>query len=189
MIEHSTDELNDNDPDGVDDDIAINSILKNEGEEECCTSTVAAVSLSILDSNVNRVLHKINSEVAEDGYGSDGFLPDGNLVEEETIIREEAALDFVPGDALGNNEEAEREINNFVFISEKALLKLKVDELRQELQKCGVSKTGKKTELQEKVRLAMTNQTPLLSVERASTPPNYLKKEHGGDCLMQKVKS
>ena len=129
----------------------ILQIPENEGEEECSTSTVAAVSLSTPDSPVTRVLHRINSEVAEDGYDSDGFLPDGNLAEEETMVEEESALDFVPVDALVNNEEAKGEINNSVFISEEALLKLKVDALRQELQKRGVSKTGKKAELQEKL--------------------------------------
>ena len=151
MVENSTDEKDDDDPHGVDDDIQIDSIPANEGEEACSTTTVAAVSLSIPDSPVTRVLHKIHSEVAEDGYDSDGFLPDGNIAEEETLIEEVAALDFVPGDDVNNEEATEISVDNFVPIPEETLLKLKVDELREELQKRGVSKTGKKAKLQEKL--------------------------------------
>ena len=86
MIEHSTDELDDANPDGVVADIVIDSIPADEGKEECSTSTVAAVSLSTPDLPVTSVLHRINSEVVEDGYDSDGFLPDGKLVEEETMV-------------------------------------------------------------------------------------------------------
>ena len=106
-VENSTDELKEDDPDGVDHDIAIDSITENEGEEACSTTSVAAVSLSIPDSPVTRVLHKIHSEVAKNGYDSDGFLPDGNLEEEETSIEEVAALDFEPGEVLRDEEASE----------------------------------------------------------------------------------
>ena len=138
-------------------------IPTDEGEKEYSTSTVAAISLSTPDSPVTRVLHKINSKVAEDGYDSDGFLPDGNINVEETLIEEEAALDFVPGDAVDNEEATEINIDNFISIYEEALLKLKVDELREELLKRGVSKTGKKVELQEKLQIALNNRTPQTS--------------------------
>ena len=38
--------------------------------------------------------------------------------------------------------------------------------------KRGVSKTGKKAELQEKLMIALHNRTPLLSIEKASAAPN-----------------
>ena len=171
MVENSTDKLKEDDPDGVDDDIAIDSIPENEGEEARSSTTVAAISISVPDSPVTRVLHMIHSEVAEHGYDSDGLLPDGNISEEENI-GEEAVLDFVAGDAVDNEEVTEINTDNFVPIPEEILMKLKVDELREELMKRGVSKTGKKAELQEKLRIALHNRTPLLSIERASAAPN-----------------
>ena len=171
MVENSTDELDNADPDGVDDDIEIDSIPENEGEEASSSSTVAAVSLSVPDSPVTRVLHDIHSDLAEQGYDSDGLLP-FNLEEEEIVTEEKAVLDFKPGDVVDNEEPTEVNGDIFVLIPEEILMKLKVDELREELSKRGVSKTGKKAELQEKLRIALRNRTPLLSVERASAAPN-----------------
>ena len=52
MVKNTTDELDDDDPDGVNVDIQINSIPADECEETCSTTTVAAISLSIPDSPV-----------------------------------------------------------------------------------------------------------------------------------------
>ena len=176
MVENSTGEFKEDDPDGVDDDTAIDSIPAIEGEEACSTTTVAAVSISIPDSPVTRVLHKIHNKVAEDGYDSDGFLLDGNLEEEETLIKEETVLDFIPRDAVNNEVAAKSKIDNCIFISKEALLKLNVDQLIEEQQKRGVSKTVKKAELQEKLQITLEKRTPLLSIERASNASNEFEE-------------
>ena len=52
--------------------------------------------------------------------------------------------------------------DNFVLISDAELVKLKVDELREELKKRGLPKNGLKAELKERLRKAMLDKVPIM---------------------------
>ena len=176
MINNPITDDTENNPESENLNTNNDSIIEDESAANTTNSSTAAVSISVPDSPQIRVVQEVCSEAQEQGYDSDGFLcPEADT--EETIVHEETVQDLEPNEAPNDDAEAtESTTDNFVFIPEDALVKLKVDELRIELLNRGLSKTGKKAELQEKLRLAMVNRTPLLSIERASAAPNGFKE-------------
>ena len=62
--------------------------------------------------------------------------------------------------------------SKFVFLSNEQIDALKVDELKQELLKRSLSKSGLKAELRERLKQAMVDEIPIADVEKTSAGPD-----------------
>ena len=117
------------------------------------------------------------------GYDSDGELPFfGNADEERQMMEqyEEGTLGNEP--SLTSADDTTTSTTNttsaptFIFIPYEEIKKMKVDELKQELKKRGVSMHGKKAELQERLTEAIRNKIAVVPVSTrvlVADPKNF----------------
>ena len=126
-----------------------------------------------IDNDVTIVTPQ-SSEILEDtrfelGYDSDGDLPDFGPVEEELAQMQaynEAPApeeeDLTPTADIEQQDPPATATSAFVLITEDAMKKLKVVELRSELRKRGLASSGNKPVLLERLQKAMAEKTPVL---------------------------
>lgn len=105
--------------DNVNTKVSIDLIPDNELNTEERNITVAALSNTTPDSPRSRILQEMCSKAVAEGYYLDASAT------EETTAKEMTAPNLEPGVAADNNKEAtEIATDNFILISEEALLKL-----------------------------------------------------------------
>ena len=112
--------------------------------------------------------------VEADCYDSDGNEPP--CVVEEEFEHFENSLDQIIGTAAVTIPAA----GNFVFLDTNAIDRFKVDELRQELEKRGLSKTGLKAELTERLKKAMVKKNLKYILKNSFLVPTGLTKDADG---------
>ena len=108
----------------------------------------------------------LDEAVEADCYDSDGIEPP--CVVDEEFVYFENSLDQIISAAAVTIPAA----GNFVFLDTNAIDRFKVDELRQELEKRGLSKTGLKAELTEMLKKAMVDKISVVDIEKFSAGPN-----------------
>ena len=108
------------------------------------------------------------SETEEaDYYNSDGKEPP--YVKDNEFGHFESSIDEISGGEIPQISSSSK----FVFLSTEQIDALKVDELKQELLKRSISKSGLKTELvRERLKQAMVDEIPIAAVEKTSVGPN-----------------
>ena len=101
------------------------------------------------------------------GYDSDGELPfTGTSMEEKTMMEEyneESLSTSAPASELSSsptNDDA------FIFISQPEMKKMKVDQLRKELKKRGLSTSGNKAALIERIQKAMVDKVAVVQEQQ-----------------------
>ena len=101
------------------------------------------------------------------GYDSDGELPfTGTSMEEKTMMEEyneESLSTSAPSSELSSsptNDDA------FIFISQPEMKKMKVDQLRKELKKRGLSTSGNKAALIERIQKAMVDKVAVVQEQQ-----------------------
>ena len=100
-----------------------------------------------------------------DCYDSDGNEPP--CVVDNEFVHFEGSIDDISG---GENPSIPSS-SKFVFLSNEQIDALKVDELKQELLKRSLSKSGLKAELRERLKQAMVDEIPVADVEKTSPGP------------------
>ena len=111
-----------------------------------------------------------NGEISCSGYNSDGS-PLPFLSRFDTMHQEAAVSNFSAGEEIfmdANDGAAE---NIFVLIENEVLNKMKVDELKSELDKRGLSKRGLKKDLLERMYKAMDDGIPCIDKETVAPAP------------------
>ena len=109
---------------------------------------------------------RLDDEEEADLYDSDGNEPP--RVDGDQFFHFEDDI----GEVIGGEAEATETAGKFVFLDDNAINALKVDELKIELDKRSLSKTGLKAELRERLKKAMIDQVPVVDVEKNSAGPN-----------------
>ena len=111
------------------------------------------------------------------GYDSDGEIPDFKEIEKEKedmdVYNETTVSETRPTASTSPiNNEPEKASNgsNFIFICDNVIEKMLVDNLRKELKLRGLSTTGKKAILQERLKKAMQDKVELVPVETSERP-------------------
>ena len=99
-------------------------------------------------------------------YKSDGNGPPW-VLEDEFIDCEKSLDEIKASEAVINPIPSK-----LVFLDNPAIDSLKVDELRQELEKRSLSKAGLKAELQEWLKKAMVDKIPVVDTAKLSAGPN-----------------
>lgn len=119
---------------------------KRKGTEELTTEDQIGSELSS-DSENNHAC------VSEDENNYMMIEDDDSIIEED--INEKG--DVIPSES-----------GKFILIEEDVLIKLKVDDLKDELKKRGIPMSGKKAELQLRLKEAMANKVTIVEEERAT---------------------
>ena len=167
-----------------------------KGEEKRHTPVTSNVSMSSKKSthgpkpkfinmpatDTSMVREKVLEEMFEMGYDSDGELPCfGDMELEMEMMSTYAEIAARNEDEMPAPAQQPQEINqsaiNFVEILEGAIMKMKVVELRQELKARNLSTTGKKDELQERLKKAMVDKNPIageISSEPVAQPKAFM---------------
>ena len=167
-----------------------------KGEEKRHTPVTSNVSMSSKKSthgpkpkfinmpatDTSMVREKALEEMFEMGYDSDGELPCfGDMELEMEMMSTYAEIAARNEDEMPAPAQQPQEINqsaiNFVEILEGAIMKMKVVELQQELKARNLSTTGKKDELQERLKKAMVDKTPIageISSEPVAQPKAFM---------------
>ena len=101
----------------------------------------------------------------EDCYDSDGNEPP--CIKDTDFNHFEASIDTI----LSREISTIPSTSKFVFISDEDIDGLKVDELRQELVKRSLSKSGLKAELRERLKKAMVDRIAIADAEKSSAGP------------------
>ena len=101
----------------------------------------------------------------EDCYDSDGNEPP--CIKDTDFNHFEASIDTI----LSREISTIPSTSKFVFISDEDIDGLKVDELRQELVKRSLSKSGLKAELRERLKKAMADRIAIADAEKSSAGP------------------
>ena len=111
-----------------------------------------------------------DGEVTCAGYDSDGNPPPYPL-RSDTLHQEVVVPNFCAAEEVVADTNMESTENMFVLIENEILNKMKVDELKSELDKRGLSKTGLKKDLLERMYKAMDEGTPCIDKETVAPAP------------------
>ena len=110
-----------------------------------------------------------------DCYDSDGNEPP--CVKDNEFEHFESSIDEISGDEFSQILSQSK----FVFLSTGQIDALKVDELKQELLKRSISKSGLKAELREWLKQAMVDEIPIADVEKLLLGQTGFIKDANGD--------
>ena len=104
-------------------------------------------------------------QLFEQGYDSNGYLPNFGEIEEEDHFEPAVQSGITHDNPTVNLDSVELATEGaaFVLITEEDMNKMKVDELKAELKKRGLAVRGKKDELKEKLKKAMEDKVPVLA--------------------------
>ena len=111
-----------------------------------------------------------DGEVTCAGYDSDGNPPPYPL-RSDTLHQEVVVPNFYAAEEIFADANDGATENMFVLIENEVLQKMKVDELKSELDKRGLSKTGLKKDLLERMYKAMDEGTPCIDKETVAPAP------------------
>ncbi len=136
-------------------------------------AVLTAPDHGIPDTPEQRAVRNVNPDLFETGYDSDGLRAPWEGIEEEDCAEEE---ELQEGDATQNHVPEplvpERANPNPTVLTEADVMKMKVSELKTHLKRRALSVRGKKSELQERLKVALRNNAQLVNEMDPETVAN-----------------